>query len=359
MKSLPLVVAMGVGICASLVVASHARAAMGIATATYGRDNLGIYGERTDMKWFRNETDWGLLQTVLHATRAGGADLAAIPSGDRWTSAGGGLGWVTSFGALESRALAGMDVISQARSWRLQLEERFAVHSLSGLDLKAGVASGWLDGWLTYGVRSTAVTGSVEYGSDTTWADVGIVWDARMGGVQPGTELRVSLPNNQLVTAYGWATHAWLTWLMAGAAVSWNDSAVDLHQPVRLVNGVATYLDYPYPTQHRELAFGGLLELRVGRFSAKANWPFFSTGQYRADDPDPMAAPSFYPAHGMTVAEVRGGMNLPIGDWNMAIDIQSLSRPYRPYAWFTADSWTQVGLSLTVRYATASARSVE
>jgi hypothetical protein len=134
---------------------------------------------------------------------------------------------------------------------------------------------------------------------------------------------------------------------------------VNFHQPVRLVNGAATYLDYPYPTPHGELALGALLQLRVGRFAVKTNWPFFSTGRYRYDDPDPMGTPVLYSARGMAVAEVQGGLEVPLGGWNMSIDLQAQSRPYRTYAWFTADAWNQVGLSLTVRYATARPRSVE
>ena len=183
--------------------------------------------------------------------------------------------------------------------------------------------------------------------------------DFRSGGLLLPTPIPVSLTDNRLFTAYGWGTHAWTPWMLLGASVRWSDSRADLHQPIQESNGVVTYLDYPYPTPHDETALGALVELHVWRAKLKTNWPVFSQGRYCYDNSNPGTAPSYYQGRDMTMAEVRAGMDVPLGNWNLTVDAEAQSRPYRPRAWFSQDAWNHFGIVLTVRYATTSSRSIQ
>ena len=329
-------------------------------SSRYGRDNLGITDDRTDLNWLSNESSAGLLQIGLHATRAAAAELNGLPPDARWTSMGGGMGWIVRFGDLESRAFGGVDVVTKpASSWRLQLQETLSISGAPGLNVRANAASGWMDGWLTYAVRSTSAAAALAYASTRTWAEAGGIADFRSGGLLLPTSIPVSVPDNRLLTAYGWGTHAWTAWLLLGASVRWSDSRVDLHQPIQMLNGVITYLDYPYPTPHDETALGALAEIHVWRAKFKTNWPVVSWGRYCYDNSDPGSAPSYYRGRDMTMAEVRGGVDIPLEHWNLTVDAEALSRPYRPHAWFSQDAWNHFGIVLTVRYATTSSRRTQ
>lgn len=136
---------------------TQASADASTVSSRYGRDSLGITDDRTDLTWLSSEASVGLLQLGLHATHATAAELSGLPPGARWTSTGGGVGWIARFGALESRAFAGVDVVTKAAdSWRLELQETFSISGVPGLNVRANAASGWMDGWLTYSVRSSS-----------------------------------------------------------------------------------------------------------------------------------------------------------------------------------------------------------
>ena len=215
---------------------TQASADTGTVSSRYGRDSLGITDDRMDLEWLSSEARVGLLQVSLHATHAAAAELNGLPPGARWTSTGGGMGWIVRFGPLESRAFGGVDVVTKATdSWRLQLQETFSISGAPGLTVRANAASGWMDGWLTYSVRSTAGAAALAYASTTTWAEAGAIADFRSGGLLLPTPIPLSLTDNRLVTAYGWGTHAWTAWLLLGASVRWSDSRADLHQPRREV----------------------------------------------------------------------------------------------------------------------------
>ena len=87
---------LGLALCTLLLAlgTTHASADTSTVSSRYRRDSLGINDDRTDLTWLSNETRVGLLQFGLHAARSTSDELSGLAPGARWTSMGGGMGWI-------------------------------------------------------------------------------------------------------------------------------------------------------------------------------------------------------------------------------------------------------------------------
>jgi hypothetical protein len=319
--------------------------------ANYERDTLNVYRGRTELSWLSDELGRSMLRLAAHGTTSGAGVVKGIPGGERY-HAGADIQWIFGFTPLELRLLAGFEDVTKIDSWRAEGKLTLTPESLSGVAITVGGATKWLDGWFTYGIRSSSINSSVGYAGEKDWAEVGAIWDERGAPRQPATALALDLRGNRVASLYGWYSHAFAHWLMVGTSAKWVDSRIDYHQPVSVSNSlVLQYSDYPYPTPHSEGTWAGLLELHLGPAKLKGMWPLFSQGSYRVEDPYTTSPYYYYRGRFMAQAELRASCDAALSErWAMTIEAFALSRPYRSAAWFTGDAWNQFGLNFTLRY---------
>jgi hypothetical protein len=319
--------------------------------STDTRDNLHCFYSRTELSWLSDEIGDGLFQASGHATYVGGSSVNGIPGGQRLTG-GGSLGWIQAVSPLELRGFAGMDEIPLRDSWRAEARLTYKPAYLPGVALAASAKSGWLDGWFTHRIRSSLAKATLAYASNNDWAEAGAAYEERSGGVQPATPLPMDLRKNRLTLAYGWWSHTFLNWFSSGLAVKGENSHLDFHQPAAERDTNLIYVDYPYPTPHQEVSIGILGGLHLGPVQLKANWPLFSSGNYRAETQYNTGEIYYYRAHGMTMADVRAVVSLPrFAGFSIKGELFAQSRPYAPYRWFTTEAWNQAGIDITVGFA--------
>ncbi|MGC4091531.1 MAG: hypothetical protein QM756_27355 [Polyangiaceae bacterium] len=288
----------------------------------------------------------------VHGVYAGAAEVGGIPGGDM-AFGGGELGWALGFDRFKLRALGGLGDVRRSDSLSGEAELSYSFETPKGVSATLRASSGWLDNWLAYSVRHSALAASLDLARDSDYAALGGELAYRNGGLTRRTELPLSLPNNRLGVAYAWWSHAFFSWFLGGAAVTFHDSERDLHQASRTLNGTLRYVDYPYPTPHSEVAFGALLEFHAGPAKLKTNFPVFSDGGYRAEDPYNANAIYYYRAHGMTLATFEASVDLPLGkSYKLSVGAHAVSRPYVPYAWFSDNAWNEYGLDLSLAYRT-------
>lgn len=328
---------------------SSAHAATAAADVRYERDNYALYRGRVEPSYLTNELGSFKLRLAAHATTAGGYRFQGIPGGFR-SYGGADASVYLVVPSLELRGTGGVENFLRPESFLADARLKWAPEWLHGFSTKAATTSRWLDGWFSYGVRSTAFSGAIAYDTDQTWAEVGGIWDERSAGQQPAMPLRLVLQDNRIATLYAWWSHSLTDWLVGGLAGSWTDSEQDFHQPTEIVNGMFRYADYPYSTPHNETTWATLLQLHVSRFKLKATWPIASSGSYRIEDPYSMT-PSYYDARDMAAAELRASVDSPITDTlSFVLEVFAMSRPYQEQAWFTNNAWNQFGANLVFQH---------
>lgn len=343
-------------VIASTLLISSASASVLEAKIHYERDNLTLYRGRTEASWLSDETGTFNLRIAAHGTTAGGNWVQGIPGG--WRGYGGAhVTGILSVPPLELRVLGGIENAILVDSWCGDISVRLSPEALAGFSAKVAVASRWLDGWFTHRIRSSSVSGAINYESKETWAEIGAIWDERSSARQPPIALRLDLRNNRLATVYGWWSHELAGWLVAGFSAKWSSSRLDFHQPTLVENGVFRYADYPYTTPHFELTWATQLEVRISSLRLNVNWPVASEGSYRVDDPYSLT-PTFYRGRDMAIAELRASVGLALSEQlSLKCELVALSRPYRSHAWFTNDSWNQVGLNFVLQHRTNPSES--
>lgn len=318
----------------------------------YARDTLGVYHGRTELSWLSEQLGIHMLQLAAHGTLSGAAAVKGIAGGER-AYGGADASWIFSVDALEVRLLGGLEDAAELDSWRADGRFTLAPKFLEGVSLSLGGSSRWMDGWFTYGIRSTAGRASVGFSGKRNWVEAGGIWDERSSPRMPATAQRLELRGNRIHSLYGWYSHAFADWLMLGITATYVDARIDYHQPVSTdaATGILQYSDYPYPTPHSEGSWSALSQLTWGQFQLKATWPVFSLGSYRVEDPYVTSPFFYYQSRYRAQAELSAKLDTKISDsWSLVVEAFAISRPYRTAAWFTNDAWNQFGLNLVLRY---------
>lgn len=315
-------------------------------------DNVGLLEGRASATWYSDGTRLGWPQVQLSWHHLGTPELSGIPGGTRQDVAVKGT-WIAGIGSVRGTAVAGLDVLTEPRSWRGEIKADWFPGVLRNMRTTLRAESGWLDGWLSREVRTSAVTAALGWDGPRTWAEIGAQVEDRSGGIQPGASRAMELPYNRIPKAWAWATRAWTPWLQAGLAANWADSRVETHQPTGTKNDTLQWIDYPYGSPHDAFGVNALLRLSWGPVWASTAWPLWSTSRQRVESVYAWDSPYWYTLENAAMAEVKVGGDLVVAHAiALGLEASALSLPYESCAWFTEDSWTRLGLSLTTRFTT-------
>lgn len=282
--------------------------------------------------------------------RAGGGSILAsqlngLPGGSRIT---GELSTAAIFstGRFSWKLGAGWQG-SDAGAWLARGEVKTVLPSLQGVSAILGLESRRLDeAWLSEGVRSNSAKLAVSLHRGNTWAECGGIWDRRSGGESSDTFVR--FPDNRIATAYAWVSRSWNSWLMAGLSCKATRATADLHQMTEIVSDSARWTDVPYQNPLNETVFSGILRLRAGPVTFKADWPIYSVSKLRSDNVWGIDSGAYYYwAKGVAPAnlELRYARTWP---WNLELAAKLSSRPYSSYSWFRSGAWNQAEFDITI-----------